>query len=183
MFGFSCNVIKACALLACCARHSPSYCEICSEAYLYVMTTNWFQLFLNAAIQLPSGPSVSLCVFVCMCIWEIEWEREISQKCIWWVHLPPHLVLQTLESRWRVDVSCNSPGATARNISRKAFWRAELSCMLETVKVVKQLQTIFHQLHHQLIIIVPPSVWQRKTDLWTWMRTLWECAPWGMAVE
>lgn len=33
-------------------------------AYEYVMTTNWFRLSLNAAIQLPSGPSVSVYLFV-----------------------------------------------------------------------------------------------------------------------
>lgn len=50
-----------------------NYCEICSGAYVYVMITNWFQLHLNATIQLPSGPSVS--VFgVCVC----EEERVIE---------------------------------------------------------------------------------------------------------
>lgn len=56
-----------------------NYCEICSAAYVYVMITNWFQLLLNAAIQLPSGPSVS--VSVCMCVWErdIEWNQDFAQ--------------------------------------------------------------------------------------------------------
>ena len=40
-----------------------NFCEICSGAYVYVMTTNWFRLMLNAAIQLPSGPSVSVCLY------------------------------------------------------------------------------------------------------------------------
>lgn len=84
MFWFSCNAVQACVLVACCIF---CYCEICSAAYIYVMTTNWFRLLLNAAIQLPSGPSVS--VYLCV----RDNKREILLKCILWIHLPPYSVL------------------------------------------------------------------------------------------
>lgn len=61
-FWFSSNAVQACVVAACFAKLYSQHCEICSGAYVYVMITNWFQLLLNAAIQLPSGPSVSVFV-------------------------------------------------------------------------------------------------------------------------
>lgn len=54
---------------------------------VYVMTTNWFQLRPNAAIQLPSGPSVIVYFSVC----GMEWEA--LHRCILLIYLSPPLGL------------------------------------------------------------------------------------------
>lgn len=59
---------RGCSL---CQTVLSSIVRFVQGAYVYVMITNWFQLLSNAAIQLPSGPSVNvfgvcMCLFVCV---------------------------------------------------------------------------------------------------------------------
>lgn len=119
-----------------------NYCEICSGAYVYVMITNWFQLYLNATIQPPSGPSVivfGVCVCVSMC--------GRKRFCI------------SASHGYTCHSICSSPSKYF-SISRKPFGDSNF---------LSNTRLFFHQCHSSLTVILLHG---RQRKAWPWWGLL-----------